>query len=179
MPKLTDDDRAERARLRMLETARAYSTGTYLRKFVSPLYQRMRRAEFAAEPLPFALAIVNGELASVDRSIGECVCVTCGKVQNWDSGIKGMHTGHFLASRRNSILLEDENTYPQCSGCNFYRSGAPQEFRKYMLEMKGPETIERLERLKTESRSFGREELVDMRIRYQERLNNAIERMKG
>jgi hypothetical protein len=176
---LPPEDKAERHRTRMLEKAKEYQSSTYCRKFVSPLFQKMIRAEAAASLGP-GIAVVDGELNRyVWREIGQCVCITCGKIDQWDSGIKGMHTGHFLASRRNSILFDEMNVAPQCSSCNFYHSGNPQAFRKWMLEVRGLETVERLERLKTESVSFDRETLVDMRIGYQARLNEAIERMKG
>jgi hypothetical protein len=175
---LPPEERLERARERMLEKAKEYQSSTYCRKFVSPLFQKMIRAEWAAS-INFSPAIVDGRLRSVVREPGQCVCITCGKVDQWDSGIKGMHTGHFLASRRNSILFDEDNVAPQCSHCNFYRSGAPQEFRKWMLEVRGLETVERLEKLKTESVSFDREALVDMRINYAARLKAAEERMKG
>lgn len=181
MAKLSPDEKAARERERMLEKAREYSAGTYCRKFVAPLFQKMIRASFAtqSEGYGYSPAVVNGDIEFVFHYFGYCVCVTCGKVDKWDSGIKGMHTGHFLASRRNSILLVEENCAPQCSSCNFYRSGAPSEFRIWMLAVRGIETIERLEALKRTSVSFTRNELVDMRIEYSRRLKAAVERMKG
>lgn len=176
---LTQTVKDERARQRMLDKAKEYSPTTYCRKFVSPLFQRMIRAEAGADPRPYHTAVVDGEIRQVKREIGQCVCITCGKVLRWDSGIKGLHCGHFLASRRNSILFEEDNTSPQCSHCNFYLSGAPQAFRKWMIAVRGLETVERLEKLKTESVSFSREELIDMRIDYAARLKALEERMKN
>jgi hypothetical protein len=181
MMPLPPEDKAERARERMLEKAKEYQASTYCRKFVSPLFQKMIRAEFGACPLPFALAIVDGELKDVARAIGQVVCITCGAVSSWCGNQigGGFHTGHFLASRRNSILFEEANVAPQCAHCNAYRGGMPQEYRKWMLEVRGLETVERLEKLKTQSVSFDRDELVDMRINYAARLKAAEERMKG
>ena len=176
---LTDDEKRARKRDRMLEKAREYTTGTYCRKFVSPLFQKMIRAEFGAVPANETPVIFEGELDYTLRKCGECACVTCGTVKAWDSGIKGIHTGHFLASRCNSILLVESNVAPQCSHCNFYRSGAPQAFRKWMLAVRGQETVERLERLKTESRTFQRDELVDLRIGFAGRLKAAEDSMRG
>ena len=56
---------------------------------------------------------------------------------------------------------------------------AEAEFRQWMISIRGEEVIERLERLKTKSVSFGRDELVDMRIAYAARLKAAEERMKA
>lgn len=163
----------------MLEKAKCFSTGTYVGRFVAPLFQKMLRAEAGADPRQYVTAVVDGTIRQVERSMGYCACVTCGKVLRWDSGIKGLHTGHFLASRRNSILLEESNCAPQCSSCNYYRDGAPQEFRLWMRMVRGPEEIERLERLKQASRAFGREELVDLRIAYAARLAAAEETMRN
>lgn len=175
---LTPEQKAANARTRMIEKAKEFSTGTYLGRFVAPLFQKMIRAEAGADPRQYVTAVVDGQIRQVERSLGYCACITCGKVLRWDSGIKGLHTGHFLASRRNSILLEESNCAPQCSSCNYYRSGAPQEFRLWMRMVRGPEAIERLERLKQASRTFGREEIVDMRIAYAARLAAAEARMK-
>lgn len=178
MPKLTPEQRAQNSRERMLQVAKQYSTGTYIRKYVAPLFQQMIRAEAGAKPQGVEICIIDGEIMEIAfRRVGECVCVTCGTIKAWDSGIKGMHTGHFLASRVNSILFEEMNVAPQCSACNYYRSGEQQLFRKWMLEVR-PEHIERLEKLKTQSKSFTRDELVDMRVSYKARLDAAIRRME-
>ncbi len=174
---LTDQEKAANARQRMLTKAREYTTGTYVNRFVAPVFQRMIRAEAAAQPDGWTPAIVDGELAHKWRNVGQCVCVTCGKRGPWSSGLGGMHTGHFLASRRNSILFEESNVAPQCSHCNRFQGGSPQQFRMWMLAVRGEETVARLERLKHTTRSFTREELVDMRIEYQARLKAAEERM--
>lgn len=176
---LTDQEKLARKRLRMLDKAREYTTGTYIAKFVAPLFQKMIRAEYGAEPAGRTPAIVDGELTAVYRDLGYCVCVTCGQVHPWSSGLGGVHCGHFLASRRNSILFEEDNVDPQCSKCNRYRDGAPQEFRIWMLAVRGKETVERLERLKGTIVQFSREELVDKRLEYQARLKTAEERMRG
>lgn len=176
---LSHEEKATRHRDRLIGKAAEFQTGTYVRKFVAPLFQRMVRAEFGADPRQFVTAVVGGEIQQVARFVGECVCVTCGKVDAWNSGIRGMHTGHFIASRRNSILLEEDNTAPQCSFCNYYQSGNQGAFRKWMLAVRGVETVERLERLKTQSVSFDREQMVDMRIEYTARLKAAEAAMKS
>lgn len=176
---LTPEQKAANARTRMIEKAKEFQVTTYVSRFVAPLFQKMIRAEFGAIRYSFQMAVVDGVVRGVSRELGQCVCVTCGKVQRWDSGIKGIHCGHFVASRRHSILLEESNCAPQCSWCNYYRSGAPQEFRLWMRTVRGQEAIDRLERLKTESRKFGRDELVDLRIAYAARLAAAEERMRN
>jgi len=174
---LSPEEKAQRARDRMLETAKKYQTSTYSRKFVAKTFQQMIRAEWACDPRKYITAVVKHEIRQVEREVGQCVCVTCGKVLRWDH--HDMQTGHFLASRRNSILFEEDNVAPQCSYCNGHLSGAQNEYRKWMEYVRGIEVVEHLERLKTQSISFNHFELVDMRIDFQERLNKAKRTMSG
>lgn len=180
--KLTEKEKAERARERLIEKAKEYQISTYVRKIVAPLFQKMIRAEWAARKDSLEQAVVDGRMGLVRRRRGFCACVTCGRVLPWIGGggaFGQMHAGHFLASRRNSIVFEEDNIAPQCAHCNRHLGGAPQEFRLWMIAVHGKATVERLERLKTESRQFTREELVDMRIAFQNRLRIAEELMKG
>jgi len=165
-------------RCKKLLECKAMGTTKFLNRKIAPLFQKLIRCEAGADPRQYVTAVVNGKIRQVERRVGQCVCVTCGKVDSWDSGIKGIHAGHFVASRRASILLEEDNLKPQCSRCNFYRSGAPSEFRMYMEAVAGIEVIERLQQLKTQSVSFSRDELVDMWFEFSTRLKEAIERMK-
>lgn len=178
MTRLTDDEKAQRKRQRKIDKAQEYQIGKYVTKFVAPVFQRMIRAEAGAQPLGLVTAIIEGHAKQFGRRVGECVCVTCGVTGAWSGGLGGMHTGHFLAGRRHAILFDEENVAPQCSRCNRYLDGAPQEFRRWMLEVRGMETVVRLTQLKATIRKFTREELVDMRIEYEARLKSAIERMK-
>ena len=75
--KLTPEEKAERARQRMLDKARQYSLGTYARQ-AAAIFQRMIRAEAAALPKGLTPAIVDGQVRDVFRKVGQCVCVTCG-----------------------------------------------------------------------------------------------------
>ena len=181
MPKLTPEQKSANARAKMLEVARQYSTGTYIRKFVAPLFQSMIRAEAGAIPEGLTTVIVECEVGQSFRRVGECACITCGKVAPWKGNAIGggeIETGHFLASRCNSILFEEANVSPQCKICNRHRAGEQQLYRKWMMTVR-PEDIERLEKLKPQSKQFTRDELVDMRIGYAARLNAAVARMKG
>jgi hypothetical protein len=177
---LTAEVKTERARQRMLEGARKYQLGTYSARFVAPVFQQMIRAEAAAQPSGLCVVIVDGELSQALREVGFCACVTCGTIAPWKGNTFGggeIETGHFIASRRNSILFEETNVAPQCKLCNRHRGGEQQLYRKWMLAVRGPEAVERLERLKTEVVSYTREQLVDMRIGYAARLKAAEERM--
>ena len=178
---LTPEEKATRARQRMIEKAREWTIGTHTRK-VAEVYQQMVRAEAAAMPEGMTSAVVGGQISQVFRRIGQCVCVTCGKVGPWKGGLNrygGMHTGHFLASRRASILFLADNVAPQCSHCNVFQHGAPSAFTLWMEHVRGKETIERIRRLKHTGRQFTHEELVDAKLTYQARLKAAEERMRN
>lgn len=147
---------------------------------VAIVFQAMIRAEAGADESPTALAVVNGELKHVPRKRGQCVCVTCGRVCPWRGG-QGMFkldSGHFLGGR-GSILFEETCVAPQCSGCNKYGSGKPQEYRRWMEAVYGIEEIERLEFVRRQPLSRTRDQLVDMRIQFDRRLKAAELKMKG
>lgn len=156
---------------RMIEKSHEVGIGTYVAKFVAKEFQKMIRAEAAAKPTGGVPAIIDGRVENRWRYLGDCVCVTCGALKRWNGG--GMHTGHFVSSRRFSILFEEDNVAPQCNGCNTYRSGMPTQYRLWMEAVRGQEVIERLEGLKLTTRKFTREELVDMRIAFKLRLKEA------
>lgn len=175
--KLTEFEKAHNAWLRKVEKADEMSTATYSRKFVAPVFQKMIRAEAGALDACWTIAIVNGGIEDVIRTVGQCVCVTCGKVRPWSDSRGSMQTGHFLPSRRFAILFEEDNVAPQCVSCNKYRGGALEDYTVWMAAVRGTDTIDRLRRLKETSVQFTSEGLVDMRLAYEIRLKAAIARM--
>lgn len=175
-------DKLARARERMIEKAREYQIGTYAHRFVASVFQLLVRAEAAAMPEGAAWAMVDGSYSIVFRQVGECVCVTCGFAGPWKGNSIGggsIESGHFLASRRASILFEESNVHPQCKYCNRHLSGNHGLYVSWMRHAYGQDEIDRLQRLKNEVRQFTREELVDMRIGYAARLKAAEALMKG
>lgn len=65
---------------------------------------------------------------------GYCRCVTCGKRAFWEKD--GMQAGHFIPTRNNSVLINEDLVYPQCYSCNCGADkGKPFEFTKYMLSI--------------------------------------------
>jgi len=164
----------------MIEKSKVLSPARYATKFVAPDFQAMIRAEAGAVPSGFTEAVQGGQIVSVYRSVGYCVCITCGKVLPWKNtggSSSKLDTGHFVPSRRASILFEETNVAPQCVACNQYGGGKTSEYRIWMEAVRGIDEIERLERLRNTSRQFTREELVDMRIEYKARLKAAKEKM--
>lgn len=176
--KLSPEEKAANARQKMLDKACEMASGTYCRKFVAPLFQSMIRAEAAAEHYGWWPAVIDGTFSESYRDVGQCVCITCGRVYPW-KGTNMLDTGHFIASRRNSILLVEDNAEPQCKNCNRDHHGRPLEYRIWMLKMRGQDVIDRLQKLKTQSVTFSRDELVSMRIEYSRRLKAAELKMKS
>ena len=174
---LTEQEKADRKRERMIEKAHEVGVGTYMGK-VAVVFQKMIRAEYGARPAGLTPAVVKGKLTEVFREVGQVVCCTCGKVTPWMHGAK-MHTGHFVAGRTASILFEEDNVSPQCYECNKWRSGAADDYKTWMRHVRGQETIERLNKLRWEVRQFTHESLVDMKLEFQARLTAAEEKMKG
>ena len=179
MSALSSEDKTARARQRLLDKAAEMSLGKYIRKFVARDFQAMIRAEAAAQPAGYTPAIVDGKLTQVYRRVGECVCVTCGRVGPWKSWTDSdrMNGGHFVGGRSQSIVLTEENIAPQCAWCNKHESGARAEYRMWMLAVRGKETVDRLERQRHADIRFTRDELVDKRLEYRARLKAAETRM--
>jgi hypothetical protein len=175
---LPPEVKAERKRRRMIEQIK--DLGKY-RGGVAKVFQKMVRAEAAAIRDGRALAIVNGIPTFVPRRIGQCVCVTCGKVGPWKGEYFGggpIQTGHFPPGRSASILFEPHAAHPQCVHCNYPLSGNEANYQMWLSRVYGPDEPARLKRLRHETRQFTREELVDMKLEFQSRLKAAEERMK-
>jgi len=186
---LSPEEKAQRKRDRMIEKIREkrQSPVQYARNVVATVFQEMIRAEAAVEPAGMGLAVVDGRVVEVFREVGQCVCVTCGKVRPWKShgrSAGSMDAGHYLAGRYASILLKDSdgkesNCHPQCSYCNDQLSGNQGNYTLWMQHVYGQEEIDRLQRLRAGVRQFTVEEVVDMRLEFGARLKAAEERMKN
>lgn len=174
---LSPAEKAQRKRDRMIETVIRRGRGKYISAILAKLFQAMIRAEAAAQPEGRYPAVVDGKLATVFRRVGQCVCVTCGKTLPWH-GTGLLESGHFIPGRGASVLFEEEGVHPQCNYCNEKLDGNQGNYRLWMQHVYGREVIDRLQRLKAEVRQFTPDELVDMRISFQERLKAAEERMK-
>ena len=87
---LSPEEKERRTRARMLETAMQYSTGTFISRFVAPVFQKMIRAEAAAQPDSLEETVINGSIGLMMRKRGQCVCVTCGRVGPWSGGLESI-----------------------------------------------------------------------------------------
>lgn len=180
--KLTPEQKAARARQKLLDKAKEYQLGTYSNRFVAPTFQLVIRAEAAADPRRFVTAIVNGSVSQVERDLGQCVCITCGTIGPWKGNYLGggvIETGHFLGGRRASVLFEPTNAHPQCKICNRHMNGNHGCYEMWMRAVYGQDEIDRLRRIKNSDITFDRGQLVDMRIAFQKRFNAAIQKMNS
>ena len=182
MAKLTDEERESRRFNRAMETARAKRLST-LKNLAASALQEAIRAEYGANTKPVKFWDHEGcKIHFMATPPGFCVCVTCGLCLPWKG--KGsvwgtMHAGHFLPTRRLSILFDERNVHPQCSGCN-KASGNPAAYFQFMLAEYGQDVIDDLHRLKHSwSVKFEREDYVRMRLSYVDRTKIAVKKMAG
>jgi hypothetical protein len=167
---MTAEEKRIRAIERTVERFKCFQIGKCVKQTALE-FQKMIRAEAGCKRSNYELCVKNHDFTEAWRRRGECVCVTCARVLPWDSG--EMHAGHFIGSRRNSILFEETNVHPQCVSCNNFEHGAPYNYRIYMENVYGLDEIERLQALKADVVKFDREQLATMLIDYRARLNTA------
>ena len=73
---------------------------------------------------------------------GMVKCVSCGTVKHW----KEMDCGHFIPkSRGASIRYVEENTAPECQGCNRFNEGHLIGYTRWMIDFYGEEKIDELQ----------------------------------
>jgi hypothetical protein len=87
----------------------------------------------------FSLAVRYG---SAEFENGEWVvkCVTCPNRKS----VKTMQCGHFMSRRHNATRFSEENTAPQCYGCNVMHQGQQFQFGIEIDRMYGVGTASRL-----------------------------------
>ena len=74
----------------------------------------------------------------------EGICITCEK----RIPFKGSNAGHFVSSRCNSVLFEEDLVNLQCYSCNIGLVGNYIPYTLKMLELHGKEWVEEKQRLK-------------------------------
>lgn len=89
---------------------------------------------------------------------GNVSCVTCGSRMFW----KEIQCGHFVPRHYLAGRWNEDNTFPQCVGCNVFRRGAYPEFADYLLKTFGASRIGELLQLKREQVKLTRTDLEEM-----------------
>lgn len=87
-----------------------------------------------------------------DGSVG---CVTCGLKMDF----KKAQCGHFMSRRYNATRFSEENTAPQCFGCNVMQQGQQYKFSVWIDSFYGDGTAKRLAQQAQEYHKLTVEEL--------------------
>lgn len=77
---------------------------------------------------------------------GYSECVTCGLKAHW----KKLQCGHYVSRRYLSLRWDEGNTFPQCVGCNMFKSGNMDEYTMFLVGEYGFEHLRRLAEKKRE-----------------------------
>lgn len=101
-------------------------------------------------------------LRFAEQRNGEWVaqCVTC-TTPEWKP-IKVLQCGHFMSRQFNSTRYSEENTAPQCYGCNIMQQGKQYAFGIWVDGYYGIGTAQRLYEESKVPHQFTRDELLDI-----------------
>lgn len=158
MAKLTDAQKAENARERVINTLKCYQIGNAKNR-VAKVFQQMIRAEHAAQH---------------DGILHCCTCSATGRL-----GENKFDAGHFLQQRRASVIFCEDppNCHAQCKECNLKFGGRPDRYEKFMIDNYGEDAVERLKHLGRQDHKFTHEQLADLLIGFRARLKVALARL--
>lgn len=147
----------------------------YARVSKAPKKKRSEKSRLKDKALAELSKAIRLE-ANAKSKDGRIECVTCGHRSEWN---RGMQMGHFIDGRRNCVCLDESNVAIQCYACNVILNGKKDVFYKWMLEHRGQEVIDNLQRRNnTKSVSFS-EEFLRMKIaQYRERQKKASSKIE-
>lgn len=85
-------------------------------------------------------------------------CITC----NASLPVKSLQCGHFMSRSYNSTRFVEENTAPQCYGCNVMHQGRQYEFGIALDELYGAGTAKSMHKLAITPKQWKRDELQEI-----------------
>lgn len=85
-------------------------------------------------------------------------CITCGV----EKPVKALQCGHFMSRQYNSTRFVEQNTAPQCYGCNVMQQGKQFEFGIALDKLYGEGTALNVLLLAKTPKQFTREELQEI-----------------
>lgn len=88
----------------------------------------------------------------------ETPCYTCHRLFPW----KELHAGHY---KHGSYDFDPRNIKPQCTYCNTYAHGKPDEFYVHLIKEYGQEIADEL-RIRAHWNGYGRAELLKIISEY-------------
>ena len=98
---------------------------------------------------------------------GYNTCVTCGDMHE----IEDLDAGHFIHGNTKKTYFDERNVWPQCTGCNRYRSGNLIKYTLFLEKTFGSGIIQELEKASNQG-VFKRGELELLYIYYEEKLKS-------
>ena len=90
---------------------------------------------------------------------GMVSCVTCGVRKHWKDGIQA---GHFIDSRNNSILFQEDLTFPQCCSCNMFKKGNKVKYTLFMLKKYTKKQVEEMSNLKFKTKKITDDDYLEL-----------------
>lgn len=97
-------------------------------------------------------------------------CFTCGRTKSF----KELQAGHFVDSRCNAILFEEDGVHAQCKQCNLFKSGAKDAYTPKMVSLYGQERVDELYALKHTTKEYSVEDYESLASLYKEKYNDLL-----
>lgn len=106
--------------------------------------------------------------------LGVCKCVTCG----FQGEPKDLQAGHFVDSRNNTVLFDEQLVHPQCYRCNVKLKGNKIKYAKFMQERYGYSLaqLDQLDDLKFRQRKLYKKDFEDLITELEEKLERVKKR---
>jgi len=125
----------------------------------------------------FSRYIRTRDAIKTTGGIDYCVCISCGQTKP-AFGIGCIQAGHFVPSRRNSVLFDEECVNGQCYGCNCGQGGMWVEYEEIMVRRHGRKKVEEMKRRKHETVKYTAGDLEEIRDKYKQKEKDLIEKFK-
>lgn len=100
-----------------------------------------------------------------------CKCYTCANIVP-TIGKGSIHAGHFIPSRKNILLFDENQVRGQCFGCNIRKNGNWTEFYTNMVSEFGLETVTSMINSKYDIVKFTVSDLEEIEQAFTSKLGN-------
>jgi hypothetical protein len=100
----------------------------------------------------------------------EGICITCGN----RIPFKGSNAGHFISSRCNSVLFEEDLTFLQCYHCNVGLMGNYVPFTLKMIELHSKKWVEEKQQLKHQTLKRNSIDYMEIEAKYKQKFKDLM-----
>lgn len=100
-------------------------------------------------------------------------CFTCNVLKEF----KELQAGHFIDSRCNAILFEEDGVHSQCRQCNLFRAGNKDAYTPKMVELYGQARVDELYALKHTTKEYSIEDYKNIERLYKTKFEDIYERV--